>query len=254
VKGWDAVEAGFRLPEGEASVDAARQARHHAACDVPAGLFGAVADASILGQDTALAARRAGLPLDGRIHLRTTIRQHAPAPLGEALAVSGVVVPFGPSPRGRVLNARFAFARAGATLVEMDMQYLLPGPSSGEAAPRAEAAAEAFAAVARLALTPDKVTGYSREVGNLIHFDPDFAKAAGFRAPLAQGQMQATAALGCFAGWGLPDAFTLDCRYLRPLFWDDDVRIEATADRSRLRFVAPDGRIAGTAALSGCPA
>lgn len=249
MKGWDAVAEGFRFPKLEACVTAERQRRHHEACDVPDGAFGGRADPSILGQDTALAAVRAGLPLDGRIHLRCLIRQHRPVALDERLRLDGRVLPFGPSPRGRLLNAAFTFRDAGgAAPLEMEMHYLLPGAATGERAPREPEPAPAdFAPVAAMALTPEKVTAYSSEAGNLIHFDADFAKRAGFRAPLAQGQMQVTAALGALAAAGLPNAFTLDSRFLRPLHWDDRAALEATADRRRLRFVAADGRIAGTA-------
>ena len=251
MKGWDAVAEGFRFPTLEACVTAERQRRHHQACDVPEGAFGGRADPSILGQDTALAAVKAGLPLDGRIHLRCLIRQRRPVALGERLRLEGRVLPFGPSPRGRLLNAAFTFHdSAGAEPLEMEMHYLLPGPPTGERGPReAEAAPAAFAPIAAMALTPEKVMAYSSEAGNLIHFDVDFAKAAGFRAPLAQGQMQVTAALGALAAAGLPEAFTLDSRFLRPLHWDERATVEATADRRRLRFLTADGRVAGTAEL-----
>jgi acyl dehydratase len=250
MKGWDAVVEGFRFPELEACVTTERQRRHHQACDVPEGVFGDRADPSILGQDTARAAVKAGLPLDGRIHLRCVIRQRRPVALDERLRLEGRVLPFGPSPRGRLLNAAFTFRdAAGAAPLEMEMHYLLPGPATGERGPReAEPAPAAFTPIAEMALTPEKVMAYSAEAGNLIHFDADFAKAAGFRAPLAQGQMQVTAAIGAL--WAdLPDDFTLESRFLRPLHWDDRASIEATADRRRLRFVAQDGRIAGTAEL-----
>jgi acyl dehydratase len=245
--GWSQVDEGFRFPALEARVTAERRRLHHRCCDVPEGRFGDLADVSIFGQDTALAAVAAGLPLDGRIHLRCVLRQAAAIALGERLRLEGRVLPYGPSPRGRLLNAAFAFRRADGSLpLEIEMQYLLPGPATGERAMRETEAPAAFAPLAALALTPEKVTGYSAEVGNLIHFDVAFARAAGFRAPLAQGQMQVTAALGALAAQGLPDAFTLDSRFLRPLHWDERATIEATADRSRLRFVAPDGRVAGT--------
>lgn len=252
MQGWDAVSEGFRFPVLEASVTAERQRRHHQACDVAEGAFGGRADPSILGQDTALAAVEAGLPLDGRIHLRCLIRQHRPVALDERLRLEGRVLPFGPSPRGRLLHAAFTFHdAAGAAPLAMEMRYLLPGPATGERGPReAEPAPAAFAPMAAMTLTPEKVMAYSSEAGNLIHFDMDFAKAAGFRAPLAQGQMQVTAALGALAAEGLPDAFTLDSRFLRPLHWDERASVEATADRRRLRFVAADGRLAGTAEFS----
>lgn len=248
--GWSEVDEGFRFPALEARVTAERRRLYHRCCDVPEGRFGDLADVSIFGQDTALVAVAAGLPLDGRIHLRCALRQTAPIALGEPLRLEGRTLPYGPSPRGRLLNAAFAFRRAdGAVPLEIEMQYLLPGPATGERSARETETEAPFAPLAELALTPEKVMGYSGEVGNLIHFDVAFARAAGFRAPLAQGQMQVTAALGALAAQGLPDAFTLHSRFLRPLHWDERATIEATADRSRLRVLAPDGRIAGTVEL-----
>lgn len=253
MKGWDAVGAGFRFPELEVSVNAERQARHHRACDVAEGAFGGQADVSIFGQDTALAAVRAGLPLDGRIHLRCLIRQRRPIALHERLTMEGRAAAVGPSPRGRLLDAAFIFRAAdGSTPLEMEMRYLLPGPPTGERSAReAEPETPAFEEIAAMALTPEKVMAYSREPGNLIHFDVVFAKRAGYRAPLAQGQMQVTAVLGALAAARrLPEAFTLESRFLRPLHWDDRARIEADAARRRFRVLAPDGRAAGTASLA----
>lgn len=253
MKTWEAVEEGFRFPTLQVSVSAERQHRHHWACDVPDGVFGGRADPSIFGQDTALAAVKAGLPLDGRIHLRCLIRQRRPIALDERLTLDGRALPFGPSPRGRLLNAAFTFRdKAGAAPLEIEMRYLLPGPPTGDWAPReAQPQASAFAEIATMALSPEKVTSYSKEPGNLIHFDVAFAKRAGYRAPLAQGQMQVTAVLGALAAKGrLRDAFTLASSFLRPLHWDDRASVQADAAGRRLQIVAPDDRIAGTAELT----
>lgn len=249
LRAWDSVPAGFRFPAFEVVIDTARQAHYHACCDVDAGPFGPYADVSILGQDTSIAVLRAGLPNDGRVQTRHRIRQHGPVRLGEALIIQGRVEPYGASARGRLLNCTFDFLRHDrGPAVTVEAEYLLPdgkAPAAAKTArPRPAADLADARPVAALRLTPDKVKAYSHEVGNLIHFDPAFAAARGFRAPLAQGLMQVTAMMGAIAADGPPAALDLEVRFRRPLFWDAAATLLRRGEAEYL-CVTDDGRIAG---------
>ncbi len=249
---WDDIPAGYRFPDFQVTVDRARQDAYHAATDVDGDRFGDRADVSIFAQDTSIAAGRAGLPKDGRIHTRHQIRQSAPIAVGDRLTLRGRVEPFGRSPRGRVLHCAFDFIAAdGGRPLTMRADYLLPtGGVDRTPAPRPTAAANpraGFASVGACQLTPEKVAAYSREVGNRIHFDPAFAAERGFRAPLAQGLMQVTAVMGAIAATGAPSVLDLELWFRRPLFWDDRFEVLADPGRRRFRCVGPSGKPSGDA-------
>jgi len=253
------LDAYHKAPEGTAlpgfrtAVDAARQARYHASCEVDTAAFAGLADVTILAQDNSRSTTRAGLPNDGRVHTRHVIRQRQPIGLGEDLAITGRIGPYRDIRRGRLLICLFAFLRGdGEVPLEMETEYLLPfaapPPSDpGRSTPQAgrgpsEEAAEMITA-AELALTPDRVRAYSDEVGNRIHFDPAFARAQGYRAPLAQGLMQLTCMYGALVGTlGPPVELDLEVRFLRPVFWDDRLQVRHSPDHRRFRCSTPDGR------------
>lgn len=250
---WNDIQAGYRFPEFQVTVDRQRQDVYHRAADVDTDRFGDLADVSIFAQDTSIAAGRAGLPKDGRIHTRHRIRQIAPIAIGDELTLQGRVEPFGQSPRGRVLHCAFDFIAAdGSRPLTMQADYLLPDGSARTPTSRAatmEDPRAGLTAVGACQLTPEKVTAYSREVGNRIHFDPAFAAERGFRAPLAQGLMQVTAVMGAIAEAGVPSALDLELHFRRPLFWDDRVEVLADPDRQLFRCIGPSGKPSGEAVL-----
>lgn len=253
---WDDIPAGYRFPDFQVTVDRARQDIYHRAADVKTGRFGDRADVSIFAQDTSIAAGRAGLPKDGRIHTRHRIRQTAPIALGDTLTLRGRVEPFGQSPRGRVLHCSFDFVAAdGDVPLTMQADYLLPDGSAPTPTSRAASIEDPRAGlrtVGACQLTPEKVTAYSREVGNRIHFDSAFAVERGFRAPLAQGLMQVTAVMGAIVESGVPSALDLELQFRRPLFWDDRFEVLADAERRLFRCIGPSGKPSGEAVLRHC--
>ncbi|MEC8852032.1 MAG: MaoC family dehydratase, partial [Pseudomonadota bacterium] len=97
-----------------------------------------------------------------------------------------------------------------------------------------------FAEVAGRAMTPEAVTLFSSDVGNLLHFDPDFAQAMGFRAPIAQGLMAMAWMMGEMACNRPPRTFDVICRFRRPVFWDDTIRLQAAP--GVFRVMTPAGK------------
>jgi hypothetical protein len=224
--------------------------RQHAACDLPSGLFAGRLDPTLLGQDMVLMASAAGLAVDGRVHLAHRIKQHASLRIGAAYEVGGRIERLAPVPRGHEVEisagADTAPPRPSAP-VALAATYLLPGlaPASGVPGTSASAApaGEAPATLGRLDLTPERVMSYSADVGNLLHFDPAFAAARGFRAPIAQGLMLVTAFLGTLARarGAAPERFELTARFRRPAFWDD--RLEFRIGGAGWCCLAADGRV-----------
>lgn len=241
---------GTIFPQRTGSLTAAAQARQHAACDLPAGLFAGRLDPTLLGQDMVLMASAAGLAVDGRVHLAHRILQRASLRIDAGYRIGGRIERLAPAPRGHEVEISAAAESAPHAMpIVLAATYLLPGLApSGPAAPASAASTAptpvtAQAALGRLDLTPERVMSYSADVGNLLHFDPAFAAAHGFRAPIAQGLMLVTAFLGALARarGAVPERFELTARFRRPTFWDD--RLEFRLGEERWCCIAADGRM-----------
>ena len=246
---WLDRPAGYEFPPDAGCLNLTTQARQHAACDVPAKLFADRLDPTLLGQDMVLMASRDGLAVDGRVHVAHRIRQRAPLPLGIAYAVRGRIESRRAVPRGHEVKV-LATAEAkpdSEAAVDLAALYLLPGVApSAEAAPGHSAAPidpASLSPIGQLRLTPERVMSYSADVGNLLHFDPPFAAARGFRAPIAQGLMLVTAFFGVLSRSrdAAPDAFVLGARFRRPAFWNDALEFHLGGER--WCCTAADGRV-----------
>lgn len=252
-RGWLDCPPGHVFPRAPGSLTAEAQARQHTACDIPAGLFADRIDPTLLGQDMVLMASRTGLTVDGRVHVAHSIAQHAAVRFGAGYAMEGRIERLKPVRRGHEVEVR-ASVQAGPSEqqskwqapVELTGLYLLPGLEPAADA-RSETPPEptpaSLALIGSLQLTPDRVKSYSADVGNLLHFDPAFAAARGFHAPIAQGLMLVTAFFGTVARMRgtAPDRFELTARFRRPAFWDD--RLEFRLADETWCCVAADGRV-----------
>ncbi len=256
---YDAAPVGTRFPVFSALVDQARQDRYHQTTDINGAVFAGTADISIFAQDVFRAIAKAGLPNDGRILVRQRLFQTGRVALGEILSVEAEVGPYGEGPRGRYLNCHIAFRRANQTVpLRMMTEHLLPFdevPAPGAKMPGKKPAGGAedpragMAAVGSLKLSPEKVMGYSEEAGNQIHFDPEFAASRGYRTPLAQGPMQLTAMHGAIVARAMPWEMDLETRFLRPVFWDDELSLFSDPERRMYRCVDGHGKLTAEAVL-----
>jgi hypothetical protein len=95
--------------------------------------------------------------------------------------------------------------------------------------------------VARYELTPERVVAYSRE-GNSIHYDPDAAERAGFRAPLIGGGMGVHYLFAWLWAEHRPQLLDLDIYFRRPIFWDDEFLV-AVAEGPHAICLARDGKV-----------
>jgi len=253
-------DASDRLPPFETAITRARQARYHACCEVDGALFGDRADFSILGNDCLRAYNAAGLEIDGTVHLTQRFVRHANIAIDAPLVVRGRIATAEQTPKGRQLLYVFeVHGPDGAVAVTSEMGFLeadaaalSPGPPARARTKRPAESTEGLAPLACKRLTPERVMGYSEEVGNRIHFEPEFAQAIGYRAPIAQGQMSITWMVEVLEAAGAPARLELSARFLRPLFWDDSVEIKGAPGvgmPGRLVALNPAGRIAceGTA-------
>ena len=251
---YDASPAGTRFPVFSSYIDRARQSHYHHTTGVSGAAFADLVDVSVFAQDVSRAIAKAGLPNDGRVLVRQRVFQTGHIRLDEVLSVEGEIGPYGEGPRGRYLTCRVAFRRADRTVpLRMATEHLLP---YGEApARRRKAAAKredprlGMQPVGSLKLNPENVMGYAKEVGNQIHFDPEFAQSRGYRAPLAQGLMQLTALHGAIVKRAMPWEMDVEICFLRPVFWDSQLTLYAGLAGQVYRCIDQDGKLTAEATL-----
>jgi hypothetical protein len=81
--------AGFEYPAWDFQVTAETQARKLACCDIDPALYGDRVDITHYALATVLSAKRAGLPVNGRVHMTQRFIQNEQIVLGETLTVRG---------------------------------------------------------------------------------------------------------------------------------------------------------------------
>ena len=225
------LESGFVFPERTIVREAADQARWLWAAGVDPAVWDGIAEPTLWGNDGFRGMKLVRQQPNGYVHVEQRMQVAEHAALGEEIRFRGVTESVEPVRKGRLVTQRFEVVRAsGAVAVAMTHVGLLPDPAAmaergGSGDARGEP--EPLEAWAEQAMTPERVTTFSREVGNLIHFDPAFARGLGFRAPLAQGLQTMTWMVGALG----PEApLSVTCRFRRPVFWDEPMTLLGRRD------------------------
>ena len=251
---YDRVSEGTRWPTMLTHVDGERQERYHQILAVDGAIFGTLADVSILAQDVSRVIAKAGFPNNGRILLSQRIFQTGYVCLDEELYVEAEVGPDSDGPRGRYLTCHVGFRRTNqAVALRLVTQYLLPfaeAPNLPRTTITPPDPAQGMEVVGRLELTPANVAEFAQEAGNLIHLDPEYAYARGFRAPIAQGLMQLTAIHSAVVKQAMPWEMDLHTRFVRPVFWDSELVLYADPGRRLYRCVDQHGKMTAEATLN----
>lgn len=222
---------GFVFPERVIRREAADQARWLRAAGVDPAIWGEFAEPTLWGNDGFRGMKLVRQQPNGYVHVEQLMQVCEPVPLGEEIRFRGVTESVEPVAKGRMVRQRFEVVRpSGSVAVALTHVGLLPDPAAmvqrGGGTGVADAQGE-LEPVAEQTMTPERVTTFSREVGNLIHFDPAFAQSLGFRAPLAQGLQTMTWMLGAI---GPAAPLELRCRFRRPVFWDEAMTLLARRD------------------------
>ena len=222
--------SGFEYPPRSVAHSAAYQTERLTAADVDPALYGDQYEAGLFGLDCFDSMVASGLDIDGYVFFSQVYRQLRPSKVGEPLTVTGWVRDLHKVRKGHSVTELYRLTDGeGRVCIETELTGLLADPpgqtpqDSGDAPPmprRAELPADGWTLLREKQVTPDKVRVFSQDVGNEIHFDVEFARRHGFRAPLAQGIMSAVWLLAVLADERPPTAFDVEVRYLRPVFWD----------------------------------
>ena len=245
---------GLKFPEWDCVITKEQQAEKLTCCGLDPALWGDRIDITQLGYAAVMSARRAGISINGRVHMTQHFDLRQPVLLGETLRVHGEVIAVTPDRRGAIEESRFDFRRAdGSTPLSTRRASLVLDPeaagvvrppssedrraterasgigaarkSSGET-PRPPADPHAgMALLASHQLVPEKVAAYSIDAENLIHSDPETARRFGFRAPIAAGLMAVHFMLAALRQPGPIERLRMTVRFRRPMFWDDALEV-----------------------------
>lgn len=244
------------FPERTASRDRDYQERKLRACGVDPALYGDSVETGLFGQDCFKAMTAGGVVLDGMVHMAQRFELLAPARLGEALSQRGWIASDEPDPRGHRIVQVFEFrAPDGAISARAEMYRLKPDPEKMGASRGTRRSVEDpttnMRQIGAKTMRPQDVTAFSEDVGNLIHFDPDFAGRYGYRAPISQGIQTMIWMMGALAERAYPRRFDVTARFARPIHWDDAVTLwrdgETTAETHAprlLRAINAEGKLA----------
>lgn len=226
---------GFKFEPRDVAVERSRQRTKLSHCGVDPDLWGDVADPTFFAFFTIMAQRWSGRSINGNVHMTQVYRLASALPLDAPLTMTGVVSRIDPHPRGSVVHADFAFRdMAGKEPMTASRSSLNPGPGDASAPRNALAARslDTMGEISRTTLVPDRVAAFSDEAENLIHSDPATAKRFGFRAPIAGGLMASHIMLGALieeaGGAGGVTALNGEIAFLRPMFWDERLRVFAS--------------------------
>lgn len=205
------------------------QVKRLLASDVDPQLLAGSCEVGLFGLDCFTAMVQEGFDIDGYVFLSQVYRSILPVRLGDALTLMGHVRSLQEVSAGHLVSEYYVLHDSeGRACIETELTGLLRDPLGAErdrsAAPairrRGDLPAATWVKVQDKVLTPEKVRVFSEDVGNAIHFDPEYARRCGFRAPLAQGVMSAVWLMSTLCQDGLPTSFDVEVRYLRPVFWD----------------------------------
>jgi acyl dehydratase len=182
-------------------------------------------------------------PAVGLVHIENEITQHRSLRLGEDLQLEVEASDVEPHPKGRQFSIVTRVSAEDEVAWESTSTMLRRGKGSGESE---REAFEAPATTAEWKLPGDLGRRYGSVSGdrNPIHIHPLTARAFGFDRPIAHGMWTKAR---CLAALRLPDTFTVQVRFKKPIFLPGTVLFGADDDRfavqSRKGAMHLEGRI-----------
>jgi acyl dehydratase len=190
------------------------------------------------------------LPAIGLVHIANRISQHRPIRTTEKLALKVWATPLEDHPRGKQFSL-LSEARVGDELVWDEVSTNLKrggGSDNGAAKPGVGELprADDLPATATWTLAGDLGRRYGSVSGDLnpIHMHRLTARLFGFRSAIAHGMWTEARCLGALQG-RLPDAFTVDVTFKKPIFLPGNVEFcEAVQEGTAfdVRFGVRDSR------------
>jgi acyl dehydratase len=189
----------------------------------------------------------------GLVHLENRIAQKRPVEIGEELALAVRPTPLQPHPKGKTFSL-VTEARAGEELVWESESTMLRRQSSGSGAkepkksygdrtPGSGASQDEQSASAEWKLGGDLGRRYAAVSGdrNPIHMHSLTAKPLGFPAAIAHGMWTKARCLAALES-RLPDAFTVDVAFRRPILLPGRVEFGSSTRGQGIDFFVRDAK------------
>jgi acyl dehydratase len=183
----------------------------------------------------------------GLVHLENRIVQRRPIGIGEELTLAVRPTPLRPHPKGRTFSL-ITEARAGEELAwESESTMLRRGKSGGEPkkfyGERTPETDGERPTSAEWRLPGDLGRRYAAVSGdrNPIHMHALTAKPLGFPAAIAHGMWTKARCLAALES-RLPDAFTVDVNFKRPILLPGTVEFGSQAEGERIDFFVRDAK------------
>jgi acyl dehydratase len=250
--GGSAENVGSVFPERVARRTREYQERKLRACGVDPNPFGDTLETGLFGQDCFKSITGGGVVLDGMVHTAQHFELFKAAALDQPLTQRGRIASDEEDPRGRRIVQTFEFFTAdGAISARAEMFRLRPDPAKMGASRGTRRTADdprdGLVQIDEKTMRPQDVTAFSEDVGNLIHFDPDFAGRYGYRAPISQGIQTMIWMMGALAKERPPARLDVTARFARPVYWDDSVTLWSGAGDGApelFRAVNAEGKLA----------
>lgn len=174
----------------------------------------------------------------GLVHLRNRITQHRPITVGEPLDVSVRAADLRPHPKGRLIDV-LTDVSVGDQVVWSEVTTLFSRGKGGapEQAPAPLEGVEAPTGVVHWKLGGDLGRRYGAVSGdrNPIHLYPLTAKAFGFPRNIAHGMWTKARSLAALSN-RLPDAFTVDVEFRKPILLPSTVVFGSEVDGDATTF------------------
>ena len=228
----------LELTLGDVSVDRDRLASYCRVCEFQLSSTLPATYPHILAFPLHLALMTDGsfpFPAIGLVHISNRITQHRQISDSEALALRVWAGPLEPHPRGRQFSVHTE-VRVGEELVWDEVSTnLRRGGGSGKAAPR-ERSAEELPVTATWRLPGDLGRRYASVSGDMnpIHMHPLSARLFGFPSAIAHGMWTKARCLAALSD-RLPDAFTVDVSFRRPILLPAMVEFSERGERFGVR-------------------
>jgi MaoC like domain len=183
-------------------------------------------------------------PAIGLVHIANRIVQHRPLDAREPLSMRVWATPPKPHPRGAQFSIR-SEARAGDELVWEEVSTnLRRGRENPDApAPSAPSSSESLPVGASWRCPGDLGRRYGSVSGDLnpIHVHPLSARLFGFKSAIAHGMWTKARCLAAL-GRELPDAFTVEVAFRRPILLPSTVGYAEAREGDQIRFGVRDAK------------
>lgn len=207
----------------ELVIDSDTQARLLGLCNIDPAIYGDEVDPSAFTALAILEAIRCGMELPG-LHAGQTLTMHRPISLGEFFWLTGEVSDRTQVDRGEMLSCCVELRDRNGTLVlESTERLLIPTSTTTRRASSSTTADHVaqFREEGEVVFQPEQVVTYQGRDVNPIHFDPDAASRAGFRAPIIGGEVGVRHVMAMIWKAFKPARLSVRISFLRPIFWDD---------------------------------